>query len=288
MGNPASHRPPASDRPVAETLLKLDGVETYYGPLRALCGVSLTVARGTVTVILGANGAGKSTLLGTIMGVLDGQPRHGTIMFRGERIDGMATEKIVRAGISYVPEGRRVFPDLTVSENLKVGAYTVRDRQSTRRPLERVHDYFPVLTERRNQPAGTLSGGEQQMLAIGRALMNEPELLLLDEPSLGLAPLLVRQVFDIISQIRDEGVTVLLVEQNARMALKVADDGVVLENGELVISGTAAELVDNDEVEELYMGAASTASEQGDASTTSERGAQRGAQHDVDQESQDS
>ena len=288
MGNPASHRPPASDRPVAETLLKLDGVETYYGPLRALCGVSLTVARGTVTVILGANGAGKSTLLGTIMGVLDGQPRHGTITFRGERIDGMATEKIVRAGISYVPEGRRVFPDLTVSENLKVGAYTVRDRQSTRRTLERVHDYFPVLTERRNQPAGTLSGGEQQMLAIGRALMNEPELLLLDEPSLGLAPLLVRQVFDIISQIRDEGVTVLLVEQNARMALKVADDGVVLENGELVISGTAAELVDNDEVEELYMGAASTASEQGDASTTSERGAQRGAQHDVDQESQDS
>ena len=285
MGNPASHRPPASDRPVAETLLKLDGVETYYGPLRALCGVSLTVARGTVTVILGANGAGKSTLLGTIMGVLDGQPRHGTIMFRGERIDGMATEKIVRAGISYVPEGRRVFPDLTVSENLKVGAYTVRDRQSTRRTLERVHDYFPVLTERRNQPAGTLSGGEQQMLAIGRALMNEPELLLLDEPSLGLAPLLVRQVFDIISQIRDEGVTVLLVEQNARMALKVADYGVVLEGGELVVSGTAAELVDNDEVEELYMGAASTASEPGAAANTSERGAQRGARNDIDLES---
>ena len=278
MGNPASHRP------VAETLLKLDGVETYYGPLRALSGVSLTVARGTVTVILGANGAGKSTLLGTIMGVLDGQPRHGTIMFRGERIDGMATEKIVRAGISYVPEGRRVFPDLNVSENLKVGAYTVRDRQSTRRTLERVHDYFPVLTERRDQPAGTLSGGEQQMLAIGRALMNEPELLLLDEPSLGLAPLLVRQVFDIISQIRDEGVTVLLVEQNARMALQVADDGVVLESGELVVSGTAAELVDNDEVEELYMGAASTASEQGAASNTSEPGAQGGARNDVNLE----
>ncbi len=270
---------PASHPLVAELLLKLDGVETYYGPLRALSGVSLTVAQGTVTVILGANGAGKSTLLGTIMGVLDGQPRQGTITFRGERIDGMATEKIVRAGISYVPEGRRVFPELTVSENLKVGAYTVRDRQSTRRTLERVEDYFPVLTERQDQHAGTLSGGEQQMLAIGRALMNEPELLLLDEPSLGLAPLLVHQVFDIISQIRDEGVTVLLVEQNARMALKVADDGVVLENGELVISGTAAELVDNDEVEELYMGA---------ASTTSERGAQRGAQHDVDQESQDS
>ena len=269
----------------ATPLLQLDSVETYYGPLRALSGVSLTVAEGTITVILGSNGAGKSTLLGTIMGVLDGQPQRGTITFRGQRIDGMATEKIVRAGISYVPEGRRVFPELTVSENLKVGAYTVRDRQSTRRTLERVHDYFPLLADRQTQPAGTLSGGEQQMLAIGRALMNEPELLLLDEPSLGLAPLLVRQVFDIVSQIRDEGVTVLLVEQNARMALKVADDGVVLESGELVVSGTAAELVDNDEVEELYMGAATTASEQEAASTASEREAQGGAQHDVDLES---
>ena len=272
---------PASHRPVAEPLLKLDGVETYYGPLRALSGVSLTVVQGTVTVILGSNGAGKSTLLGTIMGVLDGQPQRGTVTFRGQRIDGMATDKIVRAGISYVPEGRRVFPELTVSENLKVGAYTVRDRQSTLRTLERVHDYFPVLTERQDQHAGTLSGGEQQMLAIGRALMNEPELLLLDEPSLGLAPLLVHQVFDIISQIRDEGVTVLLVEQNARMALKVADDGVVLENGELVVSGTAAELVDNDEVEELYMGAASTASTEEAASATSDTG----AGDDVDLES---
>ena len=256
----------------ATPLLQLDGVETYYGPLRALSGVSLSVAEGTVKVILGSNGAGKSTLLGTIMGVLDGQPQRGTITFRGERIDGMATEKIVRTGISYVPEARRVFPDLTVSENLRVGAYIVRDRQSTTRTLERVHDYFPVLADRRTQRAGTLSGGEQQMLAIGRALMNEPELLLLDEPSLGLAPMLVRQVFDIISQIRDEGVTVLLVEQNARMALTVADDGVVLESGELVVSGTAQELVDNDEVEELYMGAASSTSD-------------RGARDDVDLES---
>ena len=272
---------PASSRPAVEALLELDCVETYYGPLRALSGVSLTVAEGAVTVILGSNGAGKSTLLGTIMGVLDGQPRRGTITFRGERIDGMATEKIVRAGISYVPEGRRVFPELTVGENLSVGAYTVRDRQATRRTLERVHDYFPFLADRRTQPAGTLSGGEQQMLAIGRALMNHPQLLLLDEPSLGLAPILVRQVFDIISQIRDEGVTVLLVEQNARMALKVADDGVVLESGELVVSGTAAELVDNDELEELYMGAASATSEQRAASNTSEQG----ARHDVDQES---
>ena len=272
---------PASHRPVAEPLLKLDGVETYYGPLRALSGISLTVVQGTVTVILGSNGAGKSTLLGTIMGVLDGQPQRGTVTFRGQRIDGMATDKIVRAGISYVPEGRRVFPELTVSENLKVGAYTVRDRQSTLRTLERVRDYFPVLTERQDQHAGTLSGGEQQMLAIGRALMNEPELLLLDEPSLGLAPLLVHQVFDIISQIRDGGVTVLLVEQNARMALKVADEGLVLDSGELVAAGSASDLVDNAEVEELYMGAASTASTGEAASATSEPG----AGDDVDLES---
>jgi len=262
-------------------LLELDGVETHYGPLRALRGVSLTVAEETVTVILGSNGAGKSTLLSTIMGVLDGQPRSGTITYRGERIDGMATEKIVRAGISYVPEGRRVFPELTVRENLRVGAYSVRDSRSSRRTLERVHDYFPLLAERERQPAGTLSGGEQQMLAIGRALMNEPSLLLLDEPSLGLAPILVRQVFDIISQIRNEGVTVLLVEQNARMALKVADHGVVLENGELVVSGTAEELVDNDEVEEPYMGTASTTSEKGNAPNPTEQG----ARYDVDQES---
>ncbi len=244
-------------------LLALDGVETYYGPLQALSGVSLTVEEGSVTVILGNNGAGKSTLLGTIMGVLDGQPRSGTITFEGTRIDRTPTERIVRLGISYVPEGRRIFTDLTVSENLKVGAYIRTDRAGTRRTLEHVYEHFPLLAERRGQRAGTLSGGEQQMLAIGRALMNGPRLLLLDEPSLGLAPLLVRQVFDIISQIRGEGVTVLLVEQNARMALSVADEGLVLENGAVVISGTAAELVDNQEVEELYMGASSTGSDRG-------------------------
>lgn len=279
--NGASAPVGADARAIGEVLLEIQGVETYYGPLRALSDVSLTVTEGTVTVILGSNGAGKSTLLGTIMGVLDGQPQCGTITFGGERIDGMATEKIVRTGISYVPEGRRVFPELSVRENLAVGAYTVRDRQSTRRTLDRVYDYFPLLADRQTQPAGTLSGGEQQMLAIGRALMNGPRLLLLDEPSLGLAPILVRQVFDIISQICDEGVTVLLVEQNARMALKVADDGVVLENGELVVSGTAQELADNDEVEELYMGTASTTSELGTAPYSSEQG----ARHDVDQES---
>ncbi len=244
-------------------LLEIDGVETSYGPLRALSGVSLTVDEGSVTVVLGNNGAGKSTLLGTIMGVLNGEPRRGTITFRGTRIDGMATERIVRSGISYVPEGRRVFAELTVGDNLKVGAYIRKDRLETRRTLERVYDYFPLLADRRTQAAGTLSGGEQQMLAIGRALMNGPRLLLLDEPSLGLAPILVRRVFDIVSRIRDEGVTVLLVEQNARMALAVADRGLVLESGELVVSGTAAELVDNEDVERLYMGAPSTPSDRG-------------------------
>jgi branched-chain amino acid transport system ATP-binding protein len=251
-------------------LLRLEGVEARYGPIRALADVSFSVEEGTVTVVLGNNGAGKSTLLGTIMGVLEGQPSRGTVTFAGARIDGIATVKIVRSGIAYVPEGRRLFAELTVSENLHVGAYVRKDRAETRRALERVYDYCPILAERRTQPAGTLSGGEQQMLAIGRALMNGPRLLLLDEPSLGLAPILVRQVFDIISQIRDEGVTVLLVEQNARMALTVAHQGLVLENGSVVVSGSAAELVDNAEVEELYMGTRSTGPDEGGPDDASE------------------
>ena len=242
------------DKNPGQPLLALDRVETFYGPLQALRGVSLTVAEGAITAILGNNGAGKSTLLSTILGVLDGQPRQGSIEFDGLAIDGMATEKIVRAGISYVPEGRRLFPELSVSQNLTVGSYIRRDRAATRRTLEQVYEFFPLLSERLSQPAGTLSGGEQQMLAIARALMNGPRLLLLDEPSLGLAPILVRQVFDIIQGIRDEGVTILLVEQNARMALSIADEGLVLENGSVVIQGPAADLIDNDEVEALYMG----------------------------------
>ena len=246
-------------------LLELDGVETYYGPLRALTGVSLRVREGAITVILGNNGAGKSTLLNTVMGVLDRQPQQGRISFRGARIDGVATEKIVRSGISYVPEGRRLFDELTVRENLTVGSYIRRDRAETEKARERVYEFFPLLAERSRQPAGTLSGGEQQMLAIGRALMNGPRMLLLDEPSLGLAPILVRQVFDIISEIRDEGGTVLLVEQNARMALSIADEGLVLENGAVVIAGPAAELIDNEEVEELYMGARTSPPQSGNA-----------------------
>jgi len=248
--------------PERAPILLVSEVESYYGPLRALSGISFSVAEGSVTAILGNNGAGKSTLLGTIMGIVDGQPRSGTITFRGERIDGLATERIVRAGVSFVPEGRRVFPELSVRENLAVGAYVRRDRAATKGSLDRVFEYFPLLAERREQAAGTLSGGEQQMLAIGRALMNGPQLLLLDEPSLGLAPILVRQVFDIIRQIRDEGVTVLLVEQNARMALSIADRGLVLESGALVVSGEASDLVDNPEVEELYMGSSSSSPDQ--------------------------
>ena len=246
-------------------LLELDAVESYYGPLRALAGVSLAVTEGTITVILGNNGAGKSTLLSTVMGVLDHQPQRGRISFRGKRIDGVATERIVRAGISYVPEGRRLFNELTVRQNLTVGSYVRRDRIETRRAQERVYEFFPILAERANQHAGTLSGGEQQMLAIGRALMNGPRLLLLDEPSLGLAPILVRQVFDIISEIRDEGVTVLLVEQNARMALSIASEGLVLDNGAVVIAGPASQLIDNEEVEELYMGVSNTSPQSGNA-----------------------
>ncbi len=243
------------DRNSASPLLELADVETYYGALRALTGVSLGVREGSITVILGNNGAGKSTLLSTVMGVLDRQPQKGTISFGGARIDGVATEKIVRSGISYVPEGRRLFNELSVRENLTVGSFVRRNRAEALKTRERVYEFFPLLAERSRQPAGTLSGGEQQMLAIGRALMNDPRLLLLDEPSLGLAPILVRQVFDIISEIRDEGVTVLLVEQNARMALSIADEGLVLENGSIVIAGPAAELIDNDEMEALYMGA---------------------------------
>ena len=240
----------------ARALLELRGVEAWHGPLRALSDVSFRVDEGSITVVLGSNGAGKSTLLSTVMGLVAGEPRAGSIELSGRSIVGVATERIVRAGISYVPEGRRVFPELSVRENLAVGAYLQRERQATRRALDRVYGYFPA--ERRDQPAGTLSGGEQQMLAIGRALMNGPRLLLLDEPSLGLAPILVRQVFDIVREIHDEGVTVLLVEQNARMALTIADWGLVLESGALVVSGPASELVDNPVVESLYMGTSSS------------------------------
>jgi branched-chain amino acid transport system ATP-binding protein len=240
--------------PVHEPILALRHVETWYGRIQALRGISLEIAEGSITTILGSNGAGKTTILNTIAGVLDDQPEKGTILFAGERIDGMATEKIIRRGIGYVPEGRQVFPELTVGENLRVGAWLRRDRDGVEGDLAWIHETFPPLRERERQLAGTLSGGEQQMLAIGRAIMTRPRLLLMDEPSLGLSPILVGRMFEAVVKIRDRGVTVLLVEQNARMALEIADFGNVIEDGRIVASGTAAELQQNDDVREFYLG----------------------------------
>jgi len=236
------------------TLLSLHNVETYYGLIYALRGVSLTIAPGTITAVLGTNGAGKTTILRTVMGLIDDQPDKGTITFDGVRIDGRDTQDIVRRGIAYVPEGREVFDELSVHENLRMGAYIRRDRAGVQRDLARMYEMFPPLAERRRQFAGKLSGGEQQMLAIARALMNRPRLLLLDEPSLGLSPRLVRQIFAVIASIRADGVTIVLVEQNARMALEVADYAYVLENGRFVISGTPAELKEDEDVREFYLG----------------------------------
>ncbi|MFQ5650029.1 MAG: ABC transporter ATP-binding protein [bacterium] len=238
-----------------QPLLNLNNVETYYGLVCALHGVSLEVMPGTITAILGNNGAGKSTILKTVMGLLEDQPDKGSITFDGKRIDGRDTEDLVRAGLSYVPEGREVFEELTVKENLAMGAYLRRDRAAVARDLARMHDYFPILQEREAQQAGTLSGGEQQMLAIARALLNKPRLLLMDEPSLGLAPALVTEIFAILTRInQDDGVTVLLVEQNANMALQIADYGYVLENGRVVLKGSPDELMSNEDVQEFYLG----------------------------------
>ncbi len=246
-----------------EPLLELNNVETYYDLVYALRGVSLVVREGSITAILGPNGAGKTTILKTVMGLIDDQPDKGTITFRGTRIDGKDTEEIVRMGLGYVPEGREVFEELTVRENLMMGAYIRKDRAGIRQDRDRVYHYFPVLAEREKQLAGTLSGGEQQMLALGRALMNRPTLLFLDEPSLGLSPILVQEIFAIIQTINQEGMTILLVEQNARMALNIADDGLVLENGRFVTAGSAAELMQDEDVREFYLGIKSEVSAKG-------------------------
>jgi branched-chain amino acid transport system ATP-binding protein len=244
-------------------LLEIKNIETYYDLVYAIRGASCAVEEGTITAILGANGAGKSTILKSVMGLIEDQPEKGTIEFQGRRIDGRDTEDIVNQGITLVPEGREVFKELSVRENLLMGAYTRSDKSAIGQDFERVYEHFPILKKRVNQWAGTLSGGEQQMLAIGRALMSRPKLLLLDEPSLGLSPLLVKEIFRIIRTLNAEGVTILLVEQNARMALGISHTGLILENGRFVMKGKACDLLQDKDVKEFYMGVRSEASVKG-------------------------
>ena len=234
-------------------LLDVRNLETFYGPVMALRGVSIEVPEGSIVTILGANGAGKTTLMKTVSGAL--APHKGSIRFRGQRIDGMEPDRLVTRGLAHVPEGREVFPFLSVAENLRMGAYTRRDRAEIARDIDMVYEYFPILRERRQQQAGTLSGGQQQMLAIGRGLMSRPSLMLLDEPSLGLSPLLVQEIFAIVRRLNEEqGVTILLVEQNARVALETADYGYVLETGRIVMAGPAQKLLESDDIREFYLG----------------------------------
>jgi len=236
-------------------LLKVEDLHIFYGSIEALKGISLEVNEGEIVTVLGANGAGKSTLLKAISGLLS--IRKGTIQLRGEELNNVQAYEIVIKGISHAPEGRKVFITLTVEENLNLGAYTNRkDTKVITDTKERIFKLFPILKARRNQLAGTLSGGEQQMLTIGRALMSTPRILLLDEPSLGLAPLLVKQIFQIIREINDQGISILLVEQNARKALSIADRGYVLETGNITISGLASDLKSNQKVQEAYLGGA--------------------------------
>ncbi|TMQ18031.1 MAG: ABC transporter ATP-binding protein [Candidatus Rokuibacteriota bacterium] len=238
---------------MADTLLEVSNIETYYGPIMAIRGVSFTVPRGAIVTILGANGAGKTTILRTVSGVMD--PQKGTVAFDGRPIHGLDPDKVARRGLAHVPEGREVFPLLTVRENLRMGADARRDAAGIAADLEAVYEYFPVLRARAEQRAGSLSGGEQQMLAISRALMARPTMMLLDEPSLGLAPRLVKEIFEIIGRInRERGVTVLLVEQNANMALHVAHYGYVLEVGRIVMEDTCERLLEKEDIKEFYLG----------------------------------
>ena len=233
-------------------MLEIKDLHVSYGGIQALRGVSLNVPDGKIVTLIGANGAGKSTLMRTISGLVKAQS--GSILWNGQELLGKPIDQIVSSGIAMSPEGRRVFADLTVLENLKIGAYLRKDKAETEKDLEWVYSLFPRLKERSWQSAGTLSGGEQQMLAVGRALMSKPKLLMLDEPSLGLAPIVVREIFDIIRTVNQQGITVLLNEQNANMALKVADYAYVLETGTLTLSGTGAELLTNEQVKAAYLG----------------------------------
>lgn len=245
-------------------MLKLENVRIFYGPIEAVKGISIEVDRGEIVCLIGSNGAGKSTTLMSISGVI--KPKMGNIFFEGAEINTLPPHKIVGMGISQVPEGRRIFPRLTVMENLEMGAYSVAgsqkpevrsqntDNRKLKTQLEKVFELFPVLKERKKQPGGTLSGGEQQMLAIGRALMSDPKMLLLDEPSLGLAPIIVSKIFKTIREINSEGVTILLVEQNANAALTLSNRGYVLESGNIAIYGTGEELLRNEQVKKAYLG----------------------------------
>ena len=233
-------------------LLELKNVHSYYGNIHALKGISLTVEKGEIVTLIGSNGAGKSTTLRTISGIL--QPRQGEIWLEGQRIDHIPAHKVVERGVLQSPEGRRIFPRLSVRDNLEMGAFTRSDKAGIAEDVERVFELFPRLRERTAQKGGTLSGGEQQMLAIARALMGRPRVLLLDEPSMGLAPVLVEQIFSIIKDINAQGTTILLVEQNANMALSVADRGYVLETGQLTVEGSPKDLLDNEEVRAAYLG----------------------------------
>jgi branched-chain amino acid transport system ATP-binding protein len=234
-------------------ILQLLNVESNYGPVQALRGVSLAVEEGKIVTVLGANGAGKTTTLKTISGIID--PLKGQVKFRGQEIQGQSPDAIVRGGIVHVPEGREVFPLLSVEDNLRMGAFTRSDGDGVAQDMEAVYGYFPILRERKAQEAGQLSGGQQQMLAIARALLARPSVMLMDEPSLGLSPKLTREIFDIVVRInRERGVTILLVEQNAHMALKIADFGYVLEVGRIVMEDTGSRLAEKDDIREFYLG----------------------------------
>ena len=233
-------------------MLEVKEIEVYYGAIHALKKLSISVEQGSIVTLIGANGAGKTTTLKTISGLL--RPRSGSIIYKNQDITHVPPEKIVGMGVSQVPEGRRVFPSMSVLENLEMGAYLRKDKKQIAIDMDEVFGRFPRLKERYKQMAGTLSGGEQQMLAIGRALMANPELLLMDEPSMGLAPLLVKEIFEIIKDINERGTTILLVEQNANMALSIADKAYVIETGEIVLSGTAQELMNSEQVKKAYLG----------------------------------
>lgn len=233
-------------------MLQVKDIDVFYGAIHALKKLSIEVEQGSIVTLIGANGAGKTTTLKTISGLL--RPKNGTIFFHNQEIIKTPAEKIVGMGVSQVPEGRRVFSTMTVLENLEMGAYLRKDKKGIEEDMENVFTRFPRLKERRKQLAGTLSGGEQQMLAIGRALMARPQLLLMDEPSMGLAPLLVKEIFEIVKDINNKGTTILLVEQNAHMALSIADKAYVIETGEIVLQGTAEELMNSDEVKKAYLG----------------------------------